>query len=153
MGTESLSLQIIDRYIEQELLMASLYERFSEFYSDHREFWTSLVSEEHEHAAWIKHFHDGIAQDRIHFSEGKTRISAIQSLTSYIKDRITEFDRHPFNIKKAVSICLDLEKSLIERNVFKHFESDSPEVKKILAVLTEVQEKHVEKIINFSRHF
>lgn len=149
MEQQNLSLNIIDHYLEQELLMASLYERFSKYYTAHKEFWASLVSEEHEHAAWIKHLHDGVIQGKIHFSEGKTRISTIDSIIAYITSRVVEFDKEPFELKKAASICLDVEKSLIERNVFKHFESDSVDVKKILSVLVEVQEKHIDKIKQF----
>ena len=149
MEKKNLSLEIIDHYLEQELLMASLYERFSKYYTTHKEFWASLVSEEHEHAAWIKHLQDGVTQGKIYFSEGKIRITAIDSIITYVKTRINEFDQQPFDLKIAASICLDIEKSLIERNVFKRFESDSADVKTILDVLSEVQEKHIDKIKQF----
>ena len=130
--------------------MASLYERFAKFYPAHAEFWVSLVSEEHEHAAWIKHFQDGLDHGKLHFAEGNTRIAALDSIISYITALIDEFDRQPFDLKRAANICLDLEKSLIERKVFHHFGSDSTEVKRILDVLSEEQEKHLEKIRQFT---
>lgn len=142
--------KIITLYIEQELLMASLYERFAKYYTEQEEFWASLVSEEYEHAAWIKHFQGGAAQDKIHFDEGNTRIAALNSVINYIKTLIDEFDKQPFDYKKAANISLDLEKSLIERNIFKHFESDSSEVIQFLGILCKQQEKHLEKIKQFT---
>jgi hypothetical protein len=121
MEPANLPTKIIELYLEQELLMASLYERFAKFYTTHEQSWFSLVSEEHEHAAWIKHFQEEVDHGKIHFSEGKTRIAAIASMISYIKTRIEEFDKQPFELQKAANICLDIEKSLIERDVFKHF--------------------------------
>jgi hypothetical protein len=144
------SLKIIDLYLAQELHMASLYERFAKYYTAHEDFWVSLVSEEHEHAAWIKHFMDGLDQGKINFAEGSTRIAAINSIVTYISTLIDEFDKLPFDLKKAANICLDLEKSLIERNVFRHFGSDSLEVKNVLDILSNEQEKHIEKIKQFT---
>ena len=149
MEPDKLSLDIIDRYLEQELLMASLYGSYAKFYTEHKNFWASLVDEELEHASWIKHFQNSLPLDKISFLEGKTRISALDSSIVYLKGIINEFDKNPLGQLKAVSICLDLERSLIERNVFKHFESDSSEVKKILGVLRDAQEEHVKKIEQF----
>jgi hypothetical protein len=149
MESQKLSVDIVDRYIEVELLMASLYERFAQRYTSHGEFWQSMVSEEHEHAAWVQHFKKGLMSDSIRFSEGKTRISALDSGIAYIKRIIQGFDLSPPDRLKAVSISLDLERSLIERSVFKHFESDSSEVTKILRVLREAQEEHVKKVERF----
>jgi hypothetical protein len=150
MALQSSPLKIIDLYIEQELLMASLYERFAKCYTAQEKYWVSLVSEEHEHAAWIKHFLSGAAQGKVHFDERNSRIAAIDSVITYIKTLIDEFDNQPFENKKAANISLDLEKSLIERNIFKHFESDSSEVKKFLDVLCKEQETHLDKIKHFT---
>jgi len=143
------SVDIVDRYMEMELLMASLYERFAQRYTSHGEFWQSMVSEEHEHAAWVQHFNKRLSSDSIRFYEGKTRISALDSSIAYLKKIIQEFDLSPPDRLKAVSISLDLERSLIERKVFQHFESDSPEVIKILGILKEGQEEHIKKIERF----
>ena len=149
METGNVAADIINRYLEMELLMASLYDRYAKFYTSHKEFWSSLISEEHEHAAWVKHFQEGISLDKIHFSEGKVRIAALESSIAYVKNIIGEFDRHHCDQTKAVGICLDLEKSLIERNVFRRFDSDSPEIRKMLDILNESQELHVRKIEHF----
>jgi rubrerythrin len=142
--------KIIELFIEQELLVASLYMRFSERYAVHKDFWLKLAAEEREHAEWIKHLLDGIETAKIFFSEGKTRTYTVSSSIAYINGLISEFDRKAFDIPKAAHIALDLERSLLEKNVFKCFDSDSIEVKRILDVLNKGQDDHIRMMEKFS---
>jgi rubrerythrin len=142
--------KIIELFIEQELLIASLYMRFSERYVVHKKFWLKLAVEEREHAEWIKHLLDGVETDKIFFSEGKTRTYTVSSSITYIKGLISEFDKKAFDIPKAAHIALDLEKALLEKNVFKCFDSDSIEVKRILEVLNKGQDDHIRIMDKFS---
>lgn len=142
--------KIIELYIEQELLISSLYMRFSERYPVHKDFWIKMASEEREHAEWINHLLDGVVTDKVHFSEGNIRTYTINTIITYIKGLISEFDKKAFEIPKAVNIALDLERSLLEKNVFKCFDSDSVEVKRILEILNKGQDDHIRKITRFA---
>lgn len=142
--------RLIELYIEQELLVASLYMRFSERYAVHKDFWIKMASEEREHAEWIKHLLDSVEMDKVFFSEGKTRTYTVSTSIAYIKGLISEFDKKAFEIPKAASIALDLERSLLEKNVFKCFDSDSSEVKRILEVLNYGQDDHIRIIDKFA---
>jgi hypothetical protein len=145
-----LSVKYIDLYLELEITMAKLYQRFEKRYAAHKDFWISLIADEHEHAGYIKHFHDLNALNKISFAEGKTRIAALQSILAYINSLIAEFDKQPFLFQKAISICLDLERSVIERDIFKRFDSDSTELRQLLDILRQAQEEHVHKIKKFN---
>jgi len=144
-----LSVKYIDLYLELEITMAMLYQRFEKRYADHKDFWISLIADEHEHAGYIN-FHDLNALNKVSFAEGKTRIAALQSILAYINSLIDEFDKQPFLFQKAISICLDLERSVIERDVFKRFDSDSTELRQLLDILRQAQEEHVHKIEKFN---
>lgn len=146
---EILYSSLIELYIEQELAMAGLYEDFARYFKDQSTFWQTLVAEEYEHAAWIRHFRDNLGHREVFFSEGKTRAISLQSSISYIRSRIEEFEKTPFSLRRAVSICLDIEKSLLERDVIKHFDSDSPEIKNIMDILIEAQDAHIRKVENY----
>lgn len=141
--------KIIELYLEQELLIASLYALFAGKCPLHKDFWDSMVSEEREHAAWIQHFLDGIEQNKVYFSEGKTRSYTLNTSIAYIKRIIMEFDNKPFDSTKALIIAHDLERSLLEKNVFKCFDGDSPEVMRILEILKGEQDHHIEKVGQF----
>jgi hypothetical protein len=150
MELQSHQKKIIELYLEQELLMAELYELFSKKYPFHHEFWESMVAEEREHASWIRHFFDSTLNGKIDFNEGKTRSNAISSSISYIREIITGFEKKPFTVVRAASISLDMERSLIERNVFKHFEGDSQEAVQLLDILSKAQDVHVKKTEQFA---
>ncbi|NTW99096.1 MAG: hypothetical protein HGB35_04050, partial [Geobacteraceae bacterium] len=109
-----------------------------------------MASEEREHAEWIKHLLDSVEMDKVFFSEGKTRTYTVSTSIAYIKGLISEFDKKAFEIPKAASIALDLERSLLEKNVFKCFDSDSSEVKRILEVLNYGQDDHIRIIDKFA---
>jgi hypothetical protein len=136
----------LDLYLEMEILMASLYERFAKNHDAHADFWRSLVADEREHAGFIAHFQRLASEGKMSFAEGKTRVAALNSVIAYVKAVIDDFDRQPFIFRKAIGICLDLEKSVIERDVFKSFDSDSIELKQLLALLQESQIAHVKQI-------
>jgi hypothetical protein len=136
----------MDLYLELEILMASLYERFEKRYAAHKDFWLSLIADEREHAGYIEHFKGLTAEQKMTFAEGKARIAALNSIVAYIKSLIEAFDRQPFMLQKALAVCMDLEKSVLERDVFKGFDTDSAEIRQVLDILREAQEAHVKKI-------
>jgi len=146
---ELLYSSLIELYIEQELAMARLYKAFAGHFQEQKSFWQKLVSEEYEHAAWIKHFRDSLGHREVFFSEGKTRAISLQSSISYIRSRIEEFEKTPFSLRRAVSISLDIEKSLLERDVIKHFDSDSPELRDIMDILVKAQDEHIKKVESY----
>jgi hypothetical protein len=141
--------KIIQLYLEQELAIASLYERYSKRYLAHQEFWAEMRAEELEHAAWVKHFMGHALENKIHFSEGKTRTYALSSSIAYIEGVISDFDNKPFDSSRAASVALDLERSLLEKNVFSCFHGDSAEAKSILEALIAGQITHIKKLEAF----
>lgn len=142
--------KIIELFIRQELLIASLYDKFSSSFLAQKEFWEGMAGEEREHAGWIKHFQDSVAKDKIYFSEGKVRTYTLQSSLDYINGILIEFSTKHFNSAKAVSVALDIERALLEKNVFKCFNGDSDEAKRILEVLITEQERHCQKIEQYA---
>ena len=140
----------LELYLQLEILMATLYERFANHYAAHTEFWLSLVADEREHAGYIQQFKRLAAEQKMSFAEGKARIAALNSFLTYIRSVIDLFDRQPFMHQKAIAICMDIEKSVLERDVFKGFDSDSTEIRQVLDILREAQEVHLKKIQDFS---
>jgi rubrerythrin len=138
--------KIVELYREQELVIADLYERFAGRFPKYADFWTGLASEEREHAGWVEHLLHQTATDSVTFDEGKIRSLALTTSINYVQNLITSFDLAPFDLKKALSCTVDLEKSLIEKNVFDRFSGDSPEVSKLLSILAESQLVHIKAI-------
>ena len=144
--------KIIDLFIDQELFIASLYERFSAAFPEHRDFWLTMAGEERAHANWIQQLLSGEISDKVYFAEGKARIITAQTYIEYIKGIISDVDRKAVGMLKALAISKDLETSLMERNMFKHFESDSSEVKRVFTYLEEQQMLHCDRITDKLSH-
>ena len=147
---EPSSKSYFDLHLKMEILMAALYERFEKRYAAHKEFWSSMIADEREHAGYIEHFKQLAAEQKMTFAEGSARIAALNSILTYIQSVIDLFDRQPFMHQKALALCMDLEKSVLERDVFKRFDSDSTEIRQVLGILREAQEEHLKKIQNFN---
>jgi len=146
-------LNILDLYLEQEILMAQLYQRFESRYAAHKEFWLSLIAEEREHAGYIDHLRAQADRSRVSFDPGNIRVAGVQSVIAYLKRLIEEFDRHPFLFQKAIAICVDLERSILEQKVFSQFETDSPELGQLLEILRSGQTEHIKKVSDFHAKF
>lgn len=138
--------KIIELYRDQELLIADLYGRFAERFPKYADFWGGLASEELEHAGWVAHLLNKVDTDAVQFDEGKTRSYTLTTSINHIKGLIFSFKQSPFDLKKALTYTLDLERSLIERQVFDRFAGDSPEVLELLTILGETQQSHLRKI-------
>ena len=138
--------KIIELYRDQELLIADLYRRFAARFPKHAPFWEELAGEELEHAGWVAHLLDRINKGVANFDEGKTRTYTLTTSINHIKGLIASCEQPPFDLKRALTYTLDLEKSLIEKNVFDRFAGDSPEVQKLLTILAETQQTHLRKI-------
>lgn len=138
--------KIIDLFIEQELLIADLYDSFSVSFPEHRDFWTKIANDERDHAGWVQKLLNGVIEDKIYFSEGKTRTYTVKTSIEFIKKTISNIDFRYIDMVKALAISRNLETSLLERNMFKHFEGDSVQVKKVLSYLEKEQDKHCSDI-------
>jgi rubrerythrin len=150
MNSEENQHRLLQLYLEMELQMARLYELFAEDFPHHRDILKSLASEEREHASWIQYLQEQASRGKTHFVVGKLRGNTIETLNRYLSETISRHRRNPFDVVHAAAIILDLERSLIEKNVFRSFDGDSEEVSRILGILVESQEMHLKKVERFA---
>jgi rubrerythrin len=146
MAIQEYQIKIIELYRDQELLIAELYDRFARQFPRFADFWDSLASEEREHAGWISHLLGKIGNTTVTFDEGKTRSYTLTTSINHVTGLIATFDAAPFELKRALSYTVDLEKSLIEKSVFERFAGDSAEVAQLLNILSETQQVHLRRI-------
>lgn len=150
MSLEEYQQRILRSYLELELNMAALYDLFAGGFPDRGDFWLAMAAEEREHASWVQFLLDRALAGEVRFAEGKLRATTIGTLIGYLGETASRFRKTPFDIVHAAAIALDLERSLIEKNVFRSFHDDSDEVSRILGVLVEGQELHVKKVEQFA---
>ena len=133
--------QIIELMIKSELSISKLYKKYSQLYSNH-DFWLRLAKEEIVHAEWLKALYE--SRD---VKEMKDQLFPNQSL-ELILDSIAE-DIKSADQKtpdEALNIALMYEKSMVEREFFEVFKTNSEQLNSIMERLESETEAHIKRI-------
>ncbi len=106
---------------ELEQSLAEMYALFLEKFPEHTSLWSVLVKEELEHAEAVQKLYGLTYKKEAAFSEGSTRLSAIEAIIDYVKKTCEIGRRDGMTVEQALEVSRDLEKSLIAKNIFNHF--------------------------------
>ncbi len=137
---------IILQLINQEKTLARLYALFSEQFPDYQEFWIKLSREEERHARLIQKLFDAAKRGKIFFDEGKMKTYTLDAFTARLKSIFEKAEKGEFTVVSAFVCAVDYETSLIEKNIFTHFDSLSDKVKTTLKILQSETLNHVERV-------
>lgn len=138
--------KIIELMISQETLLAKLYTLFSEQFPEQGEIWNDLVKEEKMHANWLNQLYDAGEKSIILFDEGKTKTYTLNIYIEHLMGIIAKAENQELTLPQAIAYTLDLERSLIEKNAFTHFDSTSEKARSVLRRLVKETENHIKKI-------
>lgn len=127
---------------ENEVAVASLYAAFAACLPETADFWRRLVHEEHAHAAWLKSLHERLSLEEGFQNRRQFNSAAVQTSIDYIKRRIAQVETEGTTTIRALVIGLDLEESLLEKEYFRVLASDSPEMQRVFAALSEQTMDH-----------
>jgi hypothetical protein len=142
--------QLLALYQRQEMILHELYALFAVRFPKDAAQWEKMAQDELEHAQWIDALTTAVKQGDASFSEDKVRLNGLQTVCNYLEGILISVKGGGVEKKKAFSMALDMEKSLIERNVFKRFSGDSEKVRAILQILEHKQQAHVLAIQHYA---
>jgi rubrerythrin len=128
---------------ELERGLAELYEAFAARLPELNGLWELLIKEERWHADAIRRLYQLTYEGKCAFDQGSVKCDAIQSIVDYIRETTAAARQGRFTALRAAAVVCDLEKSLIERDIFAHFKV-SPAYADILRLLQEGTRKHIE---------
>ncbi len=132
--------------IRQEFLLAKLYTLFTEQFPEQGEIWDDLAKDEKKHAGWLNQFYDAGEKGLILFDEGKIKTYTMNSYIEHLMGILARAENQELTQSQAITFALDLERSLIEKNAFTHFDSTSEKTRSILKRLTIETENHIKKV-------
>ena len=118
---EENQIKILMKMHELEQSLAEMYALFMEKFPAHKNLWTILVKEELEHADAVQKLYKLTYKKDASFSEGSTRLSAIEAILEYVKKTCEIARRDGMAAEQALELSRDVEKSLIAKNIFDHF--------------------------------
>lgn len=138
---------ILDLMTRQESLLAKLYTLLAEQFPEHDEVWNNLAQDEKKHATWLKQLYDAGEKGIILFDEGKVKTFTMNTYIEHLESIIARTENQELTQVQAISFTLDFERSLIEKNVFSHFDSTSEKARSVLKRLITETENHIKKIL------
>jgi hypothetical protein len=131
---------------ELEESVGRLYEIYAEVFPEYSQFWSELVSEEMQHANWLRQVQSKAIQGNVKFSETRFNANAIQTFLNYLRDEAEKARLKQRSLLNAFSIALQLEESLMERKYFSVVDGDSIELRQVLTDLAAGTQAHITRV-------
>jgi rubrerythrin len=138
--------ELLSILAEHEEAIASLYVIFGFYLPNTKNLWDQLVSDEKDHAAWLKNLRERLDADGMLLNRRQFNTAAVQTSILYVRQRIAEVSAKGITTLRALTIGLDLESSLIEKEFFHVLEADSVEMKIQFNALNDQTAAHRKKI-------
>ncbi len=146
MGLDPAQEEIVRLLILQEKKISELYELFGRQFPQQEGFWKNLSIEEKKHAQWLEKLLEAAKSGKILFNQKKITIHTLSAFIDRLEDILSRAKRKEFTLTSALHCAVDYESSLIEKNIFSHFDSPHEKIEEILKKIQKETENHVESI-------
>ncbi len=150
MPLKSYQSKIIVLLTRQELLVAEIYRFFAGLFPGAREFWNTVAEEELEHAGWLEYLYKRAQNDTVRFHEGRIKSYTVETFVRYLEENLARMKEKAPSLQQAFSLAVNIEKSLLVKNAFDHFESADRELHALLLDLRDKLTDHRERIEQMS---
>ncbi|MBN2790051.1 MAG: hypothetical protein JXR69_07665 [Candidatus Delongbacteria bacterium] len=142
-------LVLLGYHAEHERMISQLYSYYSKKFTK-ESVWIFLVEEEKKHEAWIKQIIIKINEGLIRFDHRDSSLEEVKVSINNVKNEMAKVFTDEYTLEMAYSFAFILENSIIEKDLFKLFDSDDPMIVEILKNLSIDTKKHRD-IINSIR--
>ncbi|MFC1844794.1 hypothetical protein ACFLZ5_08400 [Thermodesulfobacteriota bacterium] len=141
--------ELIQLLLIYELSIAELYENFAALFPSAKKNWLAYAKEERLHAKWIETLHTRLKNEKISFEQTKITVQSTRIAIDFIEKQIAKAKKSETDLKQAVTIAVDIEKSLLESAFFNIFKLSSPKAINIQSRLVEATKIHIKKLIEW----
>jgi rubrerythrin len=121
-----------------------LYKMYAGKLPRSREFWIALASEENEHANMLVALKGQIEKGYVTCTDSRFSKWGIEKMLKYVMHSTTFVGE--LDLDKALSVALEIERTLLERRFYSCYDSDSDDIKRILRGLESQTENHLRRI-------
>ena len=137
---------LLQKLEEHEAVIASLYEAFAQRLPEMTGLWNTLVGEEKSHASWLKTLRNKMATEGGLLDRRSFNAAAVQTSIDYVKRIIARTASEPFTPMKALTIALDLEAGLIEKDFFRVLATDTAAIRQLFEELKSQTAAHQRRL-------
>ena len=141
--------ELIELLRNYELTIAALYDTFARRLVSDGKVWTKFANEERLHANWISTLHNYLKNEKFSVEKTNLTIQSTKTAISYIEKQIEKTGESDLDMLKALSIAIDIEKSLFESAFFRIFQFNGSKAEKIQSQLIQATKIHLEKLIQW----
>lgn len=138
--------KMVYQLVQHKLLTAELYKLLAGHFPEYADFWSSLSEEELEHASWLEYLFKKIREEHASFQEKGIKTYTITAFHTYLQDAISGVKAGKPSLSKALSLTLDIERSLLEKRLFEHFIGQDREMSDLLQDLNRKMRDHTDRI-------
>lgn len=137
--------RMIYQLVQQEFLTAELYKGLAWRFPRHEDLWLSLSADELEHATWLEYLFKKTGEGIVEFEEQRIKTYTIETFHAYLQNAIESVKNDRPMLARALSLTLDIERSLLEKRIFEHFTSSDREMVRTLRDLRNKMNEHVQR--------
>ena len=138
--------KILKQLISQERMLSELYGYFAKQFPQYKKFWEKLSREEEQHARIVQKLFNAVKKEKVLFDEGKIKTYTLDVFITRLDGILQKAKNQEFTLSTAIACAVDYETSLIEKNIFSHFDSLNDKVRQTLKILQSETLKHIESI-------
>jgi hypothetical protein len=138
--------KLIESLSKQETAMANLYAAFGEALPSMHVFWNRLVAEENAHANVIWKLSELCKTAGARINTRAFNIETVHTNIEYLDRHTADVKANGISPVKALSIALDTERGLIDKQFFRAVESKDPSFSDELSAIQEHTSEHLHRI-------
>jgi rubrerythrin len=135
-------IETVDLLTENEMAVARFYRLCAGRFAALRDFWSGLADQEEDHGKWIQMLKTEIKEGGAEYHPEKVNPIAVQSSIKYLNEQSARVEKGELSLVNALSIAVNIERSVFESRVFDAFSGYSQAAKKLLADLKQALLNH-----------
>ncbi len=129
--------------------LAHLYGIYARKFPEHFEFWDGISLEESTHAFLLKNFLSLLEDKTIRYAPRPFKAADIAPYIKELSDIANDALRNELDLCETLLVARELEDRVLEKEMIKPYDDDSPELKKILSSIQSDTQGHARRLRDF----
>ena len=146
MESSAQQLQVIGLMAAHETAVADLYLACAKSFPQLAELFGSLAATEQDHARSITSFATKVKAGLARIASGRLDAQEILASLDRVQELIKQVSRAAIPLDDALSKCMELEETLLEKHCFDIIESDDSDLKQLLQKLSAETAEHRDEL-------
>ncbi len=128
-----------------EIVTSRMYIMFSDRYPEHVSFWRQMAAEQILHADLVKTLYKAEVQGAVNYNDGGVNEETLETIILFIERIIKKAENDMITDETALALSMEIESSLIDKNVYKSFTVQDAKCKHIPGKLFNGTRQHLQE--------